>query len=119
MPPRFHLYWPNTQLFRSTPECKFHEDVAFVIFNVKGCDLLAIDEPNEFDSDTERKETFAIYRELGMTTRPFQNDDHPLYYQTSRSDRWTFLQYAQTFANFEPLFLCRRCFQLLRIYELL
>ena len=29
------------------------EDVAFVIFNVKGRDLLAIDEPNEFESEAE------------------------------------------------------------------
>lgn len=62
------------------------EDVAFVIFNVKGCDLLAIDEPNEFDSDAEREETFAIYRELGMTTRPFQNVHY--YYPYSTHHVW-------------------------------
>jgi len=62
------------------------EDVAFVIFNVKGCDLLAIDEPNEFDSEAERKETFAIYNELGMTTTPFKNVHY--YYPYSTSHTW-------------------------------
>ena len=58
------------------------EDVAFVIFNVKGCDLLAIDEPNEFASDAEREETFAIYRDLGMTTHPFRNVHYYYPYST-------------------------------------
>ena len=62
------------------------EDVAFVIFNVKGCDLLAIDEPNEFASDAEREETFAIYSELGMTTNPFRNVHY--YYPYSTRNTW-------------------------------
>lgn len=44
-------------------------DCAFVLFNVKGRDLLAIDEPNEELTDEDRK----IYEELGLDGRPFAN----------------------------------------------
>lgn len=61
-------------------------DVAFVIFNVKGKDLLAIDEPNDFSNDAERKETYKLYAEMGMTTKPFQNVHY--YYPYSTRDSW-------------------------------
>lgn len=48
---------------------KNDESVAFVIMNVKGRDLLAIDEPN----DELNKEDKAIYKMLGLDTNPFQN----------------------------------------------
>lgn len=45
-------------------------DVAFVFFNVKGRDLMAIDEPNSDLKDADKK----IYTdELGLTTEPFRN----------------------------------------------
>ena len=48
------------------------DSVAFVVFNVKGRDLLAIDEPNDFDGSTEdEKRTKSIYEMLGMTPKPF------------------------------------------------
>lgn len=62
------------------------EDVAFVIFNVKGKDLLAIDEPNEFESEAERQETLALYRDLKMSTTPFQNVHY--YYPYSDNRAW-------------------------------
>lgn len=49
------------------------EDVAFILFNVKGKDLLALDEKNEFTSLEEKKETLALYEKLGMSTEPFKN----------------------------------------------
>lgn len=50
------------------------DDVAFVIFNVKGKDLLAIDELNEFDSPEEKLETQKLYQEeLDMEPDPFFN----------------------------------------------
>lgn len=51
------------------------ESVAFVIFNVKGRDLLAIDQPNEFIHDTEgeRSRVFAEYEAMGLTPHPFRN----------------------------------------------
>ena len=36
------------------------EDVAFVIFNVKGRDLLAIDEPNAFTNEQEKVDTISL-----------------------------------------------------------
>lgn len=45
------------------------ETVAFVFFNVKGRDLMAIDEPNTDLSDNDRK----IYSDLGLSAQPFNN----------------------------------------------
>lgn len=46
------------------------DSVAFVVFNVKGRDLLAIDEPNEKLSEEDKK----IYEEmLKLNTKPFDN----------------------------------------------
>lgn len=61
-------------------------DVAFVIFNVKGKDLLAIDEPNDFANDAEKEDTYKLYTEMGMTTKPFQNVHY--YYPYSTRDSW-------------------------------
>lgn len=46
-----------------------NESCAFVFFNVKGRDLMAIDEPNNDLS----KEDVAIYKELGLSASPFDN----------------------------------------------
>lgn len=48
---------------------KNDESVAFVIMNVKGRDLLAIDEPN----DELTKEDKRIYKMLGLDTNPFRH----------------------------------------------
>lgn len=45
------------------------ESVAFVFFNVKGRDLMAIDEPNDNMSSHDK----AIYSNLGLTGTPFEN----------------------------------------------
>lgn len=67
------------------------EDVAFVIFNVKGKDLLAIDEPNEFGSEAEKQETYKLYTDMGMSTKPFQNVHY--YYPYSTKNSWnTYLE---------------------------
>lgn len=50
-----------------------HKDsVAFIIMNVKGRDLLAIDEPNEDRNELE-KDVFPIYEKLNMDKTPFKN----------------------------------------------
>ncbi|MCM2466681.1 ATP-binding protein [Methanoculleus oceani] len=51
------------------------DSVAFVIFNVKGKDLMAIDKPNDFSSDNpdEKERTLAEYEALGLSTDPFKN----------------------------------------------
>lgn len=50
-----------------------NEEIAFVLFNVKGKDLLSLDEPAEFESDKERKATFSLYEKLKLSTEPFKN----------------------------------------------
>ena len=45
------------------------ETAAFVLFNVKGRDLMAIDEPNLELSDKDKK----IYSDLGLEVEPFHN----------------------------------------------
>ncbi len=60
--------------------------VAFVIFNVKGNDLLAIDEPNEFSNEKEKAETYKLYEELNMRTTPFQNVHY--FYPYSDKQSW-------------------------------
>lgn len=62
------------------------EDVAFVIFNVKGKDLLAIDEPNEFENEAEKQETLALYKDLEMSATPFRNVHY--YYPYSDNRAW-------------------------------
>lgn len=49
------------------------DSLAFVVFNVKGMDLLAIDEPNNFGGDVDReKQVKAVYDMLGLSTEPFK-----------------------------------------------
>ena len=55
-------------------ENEYDDGVAFVVFNVKGKDLLAIDEMNDFENkDDKRKAVLKEYEDLGLTTKPFQN----------------------------------------------
>ncbi len=54
------------------------ETVAFVFFNVKGRDLMAIDEPNTELSEKDKK----IYQDLGLSTQPFNNVSY--YYPYSK-----------------------------------
>lgn len=56
-------------------------DVAFVFFNVKGRDLMAIDEPNAELKDADKK----IYtEELGLEPTPFQNVTYYYPYDNQR-----------------------------------
>lgn len=50
-----------------------NDDIAFVFFNVKGKDLLAIDEPGEFETKEEENATMALYKKLDLSTEPFKN----------------------------------------------
>ncbi len=62
-------------------------DVAFVIFNVKGKDLMAIDRPNDFSSDSEgeKERTLAEYKALGLSTVPFKNVKYYIPFTSSSS----------------------------------
>lgn len=63
------------------------DSVAFVIFNVKGKDLMAIDRPNDFSSDNEgeKERTLAEYKALGLSTVPFKNVKYYIPYASSNS----------------------------------
>ena len=65
-------------------QSKFRTDngdtCAFVFFNVKGRDLMAIDEPNQGLSSDDKQ----IYSDLGLTDTPFENVRY--YYPYSKSD---------------------------------
>ena len=64
------------------------DSVAFVMFNVKGKDLLTIDQPNDFadedNPDAAREETLELYSKLGLSTAPFQNVKYYYPYSTTR-----------------------------------
>ncbi|MFA0821349.1 MAG: ATP-binding protein [Methanomethylovorans sp.] len=62
-------------------------DVAFVVFNVKGKDLLAIDEKNDFGGNkSEEEETKKIYEEmLRIDSTPFENVTYLYPYSDPRS----------------------------------
>lgn len=59
------------------------DDVAFVMFNVKGKDLLAIDQLAEFADEKKQELVVGQYKKLGMTPCPFRNVHY--YYPYSRS----------------------------------
>ena len=58
------------------------DSTAFVLFNVKGKDLMGIHLQNDFTEDgqikqeiakMEQEKAYAIYEEMGLTTKPFEN----------------------------------------------
>ena len=66
------------------------DSVAFVMFNVKGKDLLAIDQPNDFSDEQNpsqaRAETLEMYEKLGLSAEPFSNVQY--YYPYSVKNHW-------------------------------
>lgn len=63
-----------------------NNDTAFVLFNVKGKDLLAIDEKNEFKNLEEQKETEQLYNEMGLKFSPFRQVKY--FYPFSNNSKW-------------------------------
>ena len=63
------------------------DSVAFVIFNVKGKDLMAIDRPNDFSHDApgEEDRTHLEYTSLGLSADPFKNVKYFIPYTDERS----------------------------------
>lgn len=58
------------------------DSVAFVLFNVKGKDLMGIHLPNDFEeggknskeqAQKEKDKTFELYKDMGLTPEPFKN----------------------------------------------
>ena len=68
------------------------DSVAFVLFNVKGKDLLAIDQINDFageaDPEKARNDTFRKYTELDLTPEPFKNVHYYYPYSIPNTRHW-------------------------------
>ena len=62
------------------------DDTAFILFNVKGKDLLAIDEKNAFKNDQEQQETERLYNEMGLEFSPFRQVKY--FYPFSNNSKW-------------------------------
>lgn len=61
------------------------DDVAFVFFNVKGKDLLAIDQPAEFETESARQRVMNQYKKLNMSTNPFKNVHYYYPYSSNKT----------------------------------
>lgn len=68
------------------------DSVAFVLFNVKGKDLLAIDQINDFaderNPEVARKDTFSKYEKLGLSPEPFKNVHYYYPYSIPKTRHW-------------------------------
>ncbi len=68
------------------------DSVAFVLFNVKGKDLLAIDQLNDFaderNPETARKETLEKYEKLGLAAEPFKKVQYYYPYSIPNTRHW-------------------------------
>ena len=68
------------------------DSVAFVLFNVKGRDLLAIDQINDFSDEKDptktKNETLKKYQELGLTPEPFKYVHYYYPYSIPNTKHW-------------------------------
>lgn len=68
------------------------DNVAFVLFNVKGKDLLAIDQINDFaderNPEAAQKDTFEKYEKLGLAAEPFKNVKYYYPYSIPKTRHW-------------------------------
>jgi hypothetical protein len=71
---------------------KEEDSVAFVLFNVKGKDLLAIDQTNDFEDEVEpqkdKDNTLKMYDKLGLSTTPFKNVCYYYPYSIKNTSTW-------------------------------
>ncbi|WP_419021704.1 ATP-binding protein [Holdemanella sp.] len=63
------------------------DSVAFVIFNVKGKDLMAIDSKNDFikEGEEEKNKVYAEYERLGLSASPFKKVNYYIPYSSDMS----------------------------------
>ena len=68
------------------------DSVAFVLFNVKGKDLLTIDQLNDFSDEknpeAEKEKTFKMYKDLGLSPKPFENVQYYYPYSVPNTRFW-------------------------------
>lgn len=77
---------------KKNPQNEEEDSVAFVLFNVKGKDLLAIDQLNDFSDERNpeqaQKDTFAKYEKLGLAAEPFKNVQYYYPYSIPKTRHW-------------------------------
>lgn len=77
---------------KKDPQNEDEDSVAFVLFNVKGKDLLAIDQLNDFSDERNpeqtRKDTIAKYEQLGLSAEPFKNVHYYYPYSIPKTRHW-------------------------------
>lgn len=70
----------------------YEDSVAFVLFNVKGKDLMAIDQLNDFadeaNSAKAKAETLEKYRQLNLSPEPFKNVHYYYPYSIPNTRHW-------------------------------
>ena len=77
---------------KKDPQNEEEDSVAFVLFNVKGKDLLAIDQLNDVSDERNpeqaQKETFEKYEKLGLSAEPFKNVQYYYPYSIPKTRHW-------------------------------
>ena len=77
---------------KKDPKNEDEDSVAFVLFNVKGKDLLAIDQINDFadeqNPEAARKDTFEKYEKLKLAPEPFKNVHYYYPYSIPKTRHW-------------------------------
>ncbi|WP_294908409.1 ATP-binding protein [uncultured Ruminococcus sp.] len=77
---------------KKSKDSEDEDSVAFVLFNVKGKDLLAIDQLNDFADEKHpekvKKETLKKYEELGLSAEPFKNVQYYYPYSIPKTRHW-------------------------------
>ena len=81
--------------------------VAFVIFNVKGRDLMAIDTPNDSLDERER----ARYEQLGLSPSPFRNVKYYIPYYQTRPSSYLPAEDIQTCIDEHRLLKFKYCYE--------
>lgn len=88
----FLLKATQDSYMKKDPQNEDEDSVAFVLFNVKGKDLLAIDQLNDFSDERNpeqaRKDTFAKYEKLGLAAEPFKNVQYYYPYSIPKTRHW-------------------------------
>lgn len=66
-----------------------NSSVAFVIFNVKGHDLMSIHIPNDFEGEPEgeKDKVFEAYRKLNLSPKPFSNVSYFIPYTSDTTSK--------------------------------
>lgn len=77
---------------KSASDTEEEDSVAFVLFNVKGKDLLAIDQLNDFSDEKNpeqaKSNTLKQYEALGLSTEPFKNVQYYYPYSIPKTRHW-------------------------------